>query len=251
MTDLENKEIADKHKNATTSDEPTKAPPLFVPRSFVEATEPFATIYNNKNKKPKKLSTFVLSKKEIAEEIKRRCPRDKGVNHNNKNVEQLMSELLKTPITDSGDIDFIKSEFQIYSSVIEQMLEEGRNKKTVADKIARLRFIVILCSNDDVRAAYLRSTDGKTREEIDAANSDKAPASWMDMLCELFNDPMNEYFTQIIVGLHEDFHEQIDCATEYVLSADACKTIMSSMKTKLRRIINAYMLNGNGFIFVI
>jgi hypothetical protein len=111
MTDLENKEITNKHNNATTSDEPTKAPPLFVPRSFMEATEPFATIYSQKNK-PKKLSTFVLAKKEIAEEIKRRCPRDKGMNHNNNNVEQLMSELLKSPITDSGDIDFIKAEFQ-------------------------------------------------------------------------------------------------------------------------------------------
>jgi hypothetical protein len=67
----------------------------------------------------------------------------------------------------------------------------------------------------------------------------------MDLLCELFNDPTQEYFMQIIMGLHKDFQEQIDCSTEYVLTVDGCKQIMSTMKMKLRKIIHAYMLSGN------
>ena len=152
-----------------------------------------------------------------------------------------MTNLLKTPITDPGNINFIKAEFLTHSSVIEQMQENGKTKKVVADKIACLRFIVILCKNDDVRAAFLQSTDGKTVLESDYQNSNKAPTTWMDLLCELFNDPKNEYRTQIIIGLHEEFRKEINCATEYVWTPDACKTIMSSMKTKLHRIIYNYI----------
>jgi hypothetical protein len=250
MADMENRDLAAKHKEeAAASDEATKAPPLYVPRSFVEATEPFATLNSQKGKKSKKVSSLVLPKKEIAKEIVRRCPATpgrKGVNHNNKSVEQLMALLLKNPITDSSDISFIKAEFQTHSSVIEQLLEDGKTKRVVADKIARLRFIVILCTNDDVKSTYLRSTDGKTAQDIDYEKTDKAAVTWMDLLCELFNDPDQEYFTQIIMGLHEDFQEPIDCSTEYVLTVDGCKQIMSTMKTKLRKIIHAYMLSGNG-----
>lgn len=66
------------------------------------------------------------------------------------------------------------------------------------------------------------------------------------MLCELFNDSTNKYHTQIMIGLREVFYKQIDCAMEYVLTPDVCKTIMSSMKTKLCRIVLAYMLSSNG-----
>jgi hypothetical protein len=211
MADMENHELAVtvKHKEeAAASDELTKAPPLLVPRSFVEATDPFATMNIQKSKKSKKLSSFVLPKKEIAKEIVRRSPVTpgrKGVNHNNKSVEQLMALLLKYPITDPSDISFIKAEFQTHSSVIEQLLEDGKTKRVTANKIACLRFIVILCTDDDVRAVYLRSTDCKTAQEIDYKKSDKAAVTWMDLLCELFNDPTQEYFTQIIMGLKKIF----------------------------------------------
>lgn len=59
MTDLENKDIVDKHKQiATTSDALTKVTPLFIPQSYVEAKEPFASLISQKNKKSKKVLIF-------------------------------------------------------------------------------------------------------------------------------------------------------------------------------------------------
>lgn len=195
MADIENRDIMEDHA-AATSGEPTKPPPIHTPKSYVAITEPFASIKDNR-KKASKASTLILPKKDIAQEIMRRCTTIKGVNHNNKGVEQLMALLLKHPITDPIDIAFIKNEFQTHCSIINELLADGNSKRVSANKIARLRFIVILCTHDDVRAAYLRSTDGKTAQEIDYQNSDKAPQSWMDLLCILFNDPSIEVLTEV------------------------------------------------------
>ena len=50
-----------------------------------------------------------------------------------------------------------------------------------------------------------------------------------------------------MLPLHDDFAEAIDCDVgEFQLTPDKCKDIMSTMKKKIRRIVNDYSKSGNG-----
>jgi hypothetical protein len=75
----------------------------------------------------------------------------------------------------------------------------------------------------------------------------QGPAEWTVLMCEEFNEQSNKYFTQIMISLHDNFAEAIDCDVgEFQLTPDKCNDIMSTMKKKTRRIVNDHSKSGNG-----
>jgi hypothetical protein len=203
-------------------------------------------------------SKIILPKTDIMAELLRRVPNiqdDKKtkVNMKNTKIEGLMERLTRYPIRDKGDIQFIKSEFYLHETSLEPVVnakadEDGLagSKKTMSSS-DRLRFIIILANNDTVRVAFLKSTDRKTREEIDGANSDKLPADWSELICELFNDSEYEAKTRPIPNLHSKFRDEIDCPKgEFDLNPETAKALMSGQKKKLRDMIQKYNASGNG-----
>jgi hypothetical protein len=105
------------------------------------------------------------------------------------------------------------------------------------NKFVRLQFIVILTTNEEIMAAYLRSTNGKTTKDVDYDKSDKGPAEWTVLMCEEFNKQSNKYFTQIMISLHDNFAEAIGCDEgEFQLTPDKRKAIfvvLQPMQVKL------------------
>ena len=114
---------------------------------------------------------IVLPKSDVFAELKRRVPniqthKTTFVNLKNMTTLMLMKKMLDYPITDEGDIAFIKNEFLKWETTFKEVGQtktpEGR--MSFQDK---LRFINILANEDAVREAYLRSTDGKNRSGLD------------------------------------------------------------------------------------
>ena len=94
--------------------------------------------------------------------------------------------------------------------------------------------------------AYLRSTDGKTRADVDYQNSDKAPQDWKELLCEMFNDA-EVYDTKALPDLHDKFRNPISLGKGSIeLTPDKCKIVMTDYKKKVMKTIGKYNLSGNG-----
>jgi hypothetical protein len=113
-----------------------------------------------------------------------------------------MQRLLEYPLTDPEDILFIKNEFLKWETSFAGMAptNSSEGRMTFEDK---LRFIHILANVDVVWAEYLRSTDGKSRVDVDYQNSDKAPSDWKELLCEKFNNEDEVYETKQLPDLHD------------------------------------------------
>ena len=194
----------------------------------------------------------MVSKEYVAKELKRRDPSCKA-NSKNKTVPLLMKLLVKNPLVDNDDIDFIESEYYrmtivVQNKIDQDSLEKDADKHSRADKMVRLKFIVILTSNEEILAAYRRHTDTKTATETDYRNSDKAPPDWKDLMCIVFNECDEDVMTQLKPSLHDDFKEQIVCAPNenFRLTPEKCDEIMSTMKKKVRNITHKYNRSGNG-----
>ena len=126
--------------------------------------------------------------------------------------------------------------------------EESSGKKRHLMLEDRLWFIIILATDDDVRAMmYLSHTDGLDKMGVDYQNSEKRQPSWMELLSERFNDDSVEVLTKKLPNLHDKFNDHIVCDRKYdELTPDKCKEVMASMKKKVVEIIRKYNLSGNG-----
>ncbi len=139
----------------------------------VELTNPYSVFINSKevitgfNK-----SKFIVTKKMVADEIKRRNQSCK-LNMKSKSLPQLWAELAKLPITNQRDINFIISEETKLRLILLSRLSEvdgGNNEggKRIIDK-DKLRFILYLVEDSHILAAYRRSHQVKDREALDSS----------------------------------------------------------------------------------
>ena len=163
-----------------------------------------------------------------------------------------MKILLDNPLVDEGDTQYIEYEHNRMMMIIQNQvdadrLENDSDKIGRADKLVRLKFIVILCTNETVLSAYLGHTATLTVTEVDYKNSEKAPPSWKDLMCEPFNNTVEVVMTALKPSLHDDFKVQIQCdTTNYTLTTDRCDEIMTAMKKNIHTIVNKYNRSGNG-----
>ena len=174
LTDKENIMILD-------NDDTSK---VLLPKDYVANTYPYSDISQRKGYKTK----FKVSREKVANEITRRNPSYK-INWNNKKLEDLRKILAQYPITDESDLELIKKEDEKFRLILENQLAAEEEDPQVGTgrirDIDRLRFVVILCTEEKVTEAYLASTNSKDREEVEYQKSDKAEPSWSEMLCEL------------------------------------------------------------------
>lgn len=218
---------------------------IVTPEKYVKSTHPYDKFLSKKGYKTK----FILSKRDIADEIIRRVPTKKP-NPNNKTVEKLMRMLAETPLTDEDDISFIKQEAKRYRLIInnalgiqEEDVETGCARQTDID---RLRFIILL-GEDNIMESYLRSQDDTDRIATDYRNSVERESDWMDLIVEAFNDPDVEATTTIIANLHPKFREHIDCPKgAYTLDRKKAAKMMMDRRGHLRDIVRRYNKSGNG-----
>jgi hypothetical protein len=90
---------------------------------------------------------------------------------------------------------------------------------------------MILCTNEEVLQAYLASTNGKSHEDVDYQNSNKAPPDWTELMCVEFNESETEYLTPALPELHEKFAQPILCKRSgYILSPDKAKDLAQDRK---------------------
>jgi hypothetical protein len=246
--DLANQQLLEEYntKMADGTAEFEPRPEMITPEKFVKATEPFNNLLSRRGFTKR----LIVSKDVILDEYLRRNPTGK-VNKKNTPVPAAMLLLAEYPLTDDGDISFIKAQMEVQATTITSQLQaEEEDVETGAariTKIDRLRFIVILTTYDDLMAAYLQHTDKKTVTEVDSRNSEKAIMPWNEMICELFNDETVEVQTVPLPDLHDNFREPIACPKgEYTLTPDKAKDLMSDTKGKLRTIISKYNMSGNG-----
>lgn len=194
---------------------------------------------------------LVLTKNDVFVELKRRVPNIQGsrktkVNLKNTTNYGIMQKLLEYPITDPGDIAFIKNEFLNWELTFEGMTvsKSSDGRLSFDDK---LRFIHIIANDEVVRAEYLRCTDGKNRTGVDYQNSDKAPKDWKELLCDRFNDEDEVYLTKPLPDLHDKFRNSITLNKGSIeLTPDKVKTTMTDYKKKVMETIRKYNLSGNG-----
>jgi hypothetical protein len=223
------------------------APKLITNEEMAKTNEVLSVILKSRGFHKK----LVLAKNDVFAELKRRVPniqssRQTFVNLKNTTVYGLMQKLLEYPITDPGDITFIKSEFLKWETTFQGMVQpkSSDGRLTFEDK---LRVIHIIATDDVVRAEYLRSTDGKNRAMLDYQNSDKAPKDWKELLCERFNDEDRVYETKPFPDLHDVFRNRITLNKGSIeLTPDKVKTTMTDYKKKVLETIRKYNLSGNG-----
>lgn len=254
--DLHNVALMDAyHEDVNTaisnSESPTNVtlPDLLTPEQFVESNEVFGPLLLKKGMKSK----LIASRKDQHNELLRRKPdaftaRLTENSKSNTTINQYMRELTKFPLTDPGDISFIKRQLTLIQANFEQeaksTAERATSRMTFND---RLRYILIFEKEESVLAAYLSHTNGLTRDQVDYQGSDKAPPNWTELHCECFNDPMKVYETAVHPNLHDRYSDVIVCEKGlFELTADKSKSIMQGYKTNLRGIINKYNASGNG-----
>ena len=234
LTDLENVSLLADKKDILT------------PTLFVKSEHPYSLFIDKKGFKTK----IIANKSMISQEILRRST-IKSTNYHNKTVLQLMTILAKTPLTCDNDATFVKQEDARFRMTLQSQLDgeqddpaEGVNRQTAHD---RLRFIVLLCTNETIYSAYLRSHNSDNREDQDYRNSDERELDWRDLMSDAFNDEFVDAETPAVPNLHTKFRLSIECPrSNYQMTREKAKSLISDQRTSLRQMIGNYNKSGNG-----
>ena len=216
------------------------------PEEYANKTFPYSEFIKTTGWKSK----LILSKKIIAKEICRRKPTAK-TNCSNITVPKMMVKLAQCPIINDDDIQFVRQENARFSMILEnQIVGEEQDPETGAGRqkdTDRMRFIVLLTTNEDILEAYLQSTDSMAKETLDYRNSDERELDWIDLMLEVYNDPEVVVETPSVYRLHSKFRERIKCSKGgYEITREKCKAMIRDHKAKLREMIRKYHLSGNG-----
>jgi hypothetical protein len=110
---------------------------------------------------------------------------------------------------------------------------------------------LIMClTDDDIKAAYLRRADARTRRELDARNSDVRAPTAFELLAEKWND---EGFNPVaaVSDCHVDFSVPMNCAHSHVASLmratpQKVEDVLASIRSNLLRIIQNWERSGQG-----
>jgi hypothetical protein len=91
-----------------------------------------------------------------------------------------------------------------------QQEEEVRQGGQWRGLVPYMRLIMCL-TQDDVKSAFLRRADARTRQELDARNSEVRPPTAFELIADRWND---EDFNPVapVSNCHEDFLAATDCS---------------------------------------
>jgi len=68
--------------------------------------------------------------------------------------------------------------------------------------------------DDRARDALISKDDGWERKELDARNHENRPKTWYEVIADLYNDPDNVYYTDVLPELRPRFAESIELRFE-------------------------------------
>jgi hypothetical protein len=160
--------------------------------------------------------------------------------------------LTANPLTDEQDVLFLKNEVQKIEVLInqarqERVEQESRGAWRGAIPYMRLTMCLI---QDDVKSSYLQRADARTRQELDARNSEVRAQTAFELIADRWND---ESFNPIAPpsNCHEDFVATMDCshslvATMMPASPQKVEDALISMRSNLLRIIQNWEKSGQG-----
>ena len=198
---------------------------------------------------------------EYAEEI---CRRSKcmsssidRVHHKpaNWSLTKCIDWLQEHPVVDPQDVLFLKNEVSRVKDVIlnaqqEQQEEEARQAAGQwRGRIPYMRLFLCLIQ-DDIKSAFLRRADTRTRHELDARNSVVRPPTAFELISDRWND---EGFNPVapISECHEDFATPTNCAHSEVTALmratpQKVEDVLASIRSNLLRIIQNWERSGQG-----
>jgi hypothetical protein len=208
--------------------------------SFNLEAHPYDKMKTKKSFRP----TLVLFKKEL----KRRDPK---IGVSNKKIDNIL-ELLrgKLCLKDAEDIAFIKSKVQQYTATLLGAVDGGSTNKssTVCRKYDRMRFIECMVL-DNVKPLYFLTNEVMTRTELDSRNSVARSRrdDFFEQVSKEFNNAEFVPMSRIIPDLHEEFAEGVLLPlSEYRMSPDKARAIISAMRPRIMKIMQKYLMSGNG-----
>ena len=163
--------------------------------------------------------------------------------------------LQEHPVVDQQDISFLKNEVQRVKAIIlnaqrEHAEEEARQTGGQwRGSIPYMRLIMCL-TEDDIKAAFLRRADTRTRHQLDARNSDVRPPTAFELIADRWND---EHFNPIaaVSECHEDFSVPTNCGHSQVVTLmratpQKVEDTLASIRSSLLRIIQNWERSGQG-----
>ena len=174
----------------------------------------------------------------------------------NKSREILIDWLNQWPIRDADCRRFLFAEAQRVEELLQASIAEGRENAIAMQHgawtgpLPYLRMIHAIIDCNEIRLAFLKRSDAKTREELDSLTSPTRPKTAYEMIADKWNDPEFHPTTQVS-KCHYDFASPIDLDHSKVASlvpADAIgiKNRLSSIRVTLLRIIEKWEQSGQG-----
>ena len=201
---------------------------------------------------------------EYAEEIIRRITlmftAGDRVRHQHKpanwSLAKCMEWLQLHPIMDQQDISFLKNEVCRVKTVILNAEQERRDEEARQaggqwrGPIPYMRLILCL-TEDDIKIAFLRRADARTRLELDARNSpDVRPPTVFELIANKWNDSA---FNPVaaVSDCHEDFSSPTNCAHSQVAALmratpQKVEDALASIRSNLVRFIQNWERSGQG-----
>jgi hypothetical protein len=187
---------------------------------------------------------------ELAHEVHRRDQSQKCANWP---LQRSVDFLLTNPITNPADISFLRSEVDRLKLLIIQVQQEdvegGAGGSAWRGHAPYMRLIMCLTC-DDVKAAFRRSGDVMSRQQLDARNSEARPPTAFELMAARWNDPSFNPMARPS-DCHIDFIDQTDCSYRTVSSlakatALKVKDYFVSFRLSLLRIIRKWEQSGQG-----
>jgi hypothetical protein len=168
-----------------------------------------------------------LSVLDLRAEIARRSPADATPRCGNWRVPRCQKWLQDNPITQTGDVAFIRKVVQSTIEECNKAMEEvavvvpAAAAPTTAQwrgNLPYLRLIMCLVGDDTIRHAYLHRGDAMSRTELDARNSDDVrEPTVFEMLSDKWNDVTFNPSVPVST-VHTDFRREIDVSHDKVCS---------------------------------
>lgn len=170
-------------------------------------------------------------------------------------LNKCMEWLQEHPLVDQQDIEFLKNEVHRVRAVILNAQQEVRDEEARRaggqwrGPIPYMRLILCL-TEDAVKAAFLRRADARTRQELDARNSDVRPPTAFELIADKWND---KDFNPVAPAseCHEDFAAPTNCAHSQVATlmpatSQRVEDALASIRSNLLRVIQDWERSGQG-----
>ncbi|KAI2510573.1 hypothetical protein MHU86_3841 [Fragilaria crotonensis] len=174
---------------------------------------------------------------------------------------QIIEWLERNPIHNVADIEFLTNEvFRLRDLLIRAQQQQGSNSITGSTaggggggnwrgSVPYLRVIMCL-TQDDVKRLFLARANTRSRQELDARNSQIRPPTVFEVMSDLWN---SNDFNPIAPAseCHVDFMNAIDCSYAHVAGLSPAtpqriEDLLVSMRSDLLRIITRWEQSGQG-----